>query len=71
MLQILSLRYFNASEFHLKKPKKLVGLWLYHLLSENLVNIGLGNCLLCDGAKSLPQPVLTYSQWRPAAVAWG
>ena len=36
-----------------------------------LVNIGLGNGLLPEGAKPLPEPMLIYHQWERVAFTWG
>ena len=36
-----------------------------------LVNIGLGNGLLPDGTKPLPEPVLINHQWERLAFTWG
>ena len=36
----------------------------------DLVNIGLGNCLLPDGTKSIPEPILTNLQWGFVAFTW-
>ena len=36
-----------------------------------LVNIGLGNGLLPDGTKPLPEPILIYHQWERVAFTWG
>ena len=41
------------------------------MASEILVNIGSGNGLVPNGAKPIPEPVLTYHQWGPATFIWG
>ena len=39
--------------------------------SWNLVNIGLGDGLLPDGTKPLPEPILINRQWESVAFTWG
>ena len=37
--------------------------WWYHVVSENLVNIGSGHGLLPDSTNPLHETLLTYSRW--------
>ena len=40
------------------------------MVTHNRVNIGSGKCLLPDGTKPLPEPMLTYHQWVSMAMTW-
>ena len=40
------------------------------MATEIWVNIGLGNGLLPDGTKPLPEPMLAYHQWGPKTFTW-
>ena len=44
-------------------------LWC-HMATWIWVNIGLGNGLLPDGTKSLPEPLLTWYRWGSVAFNW-
>ena len=39
-------------------------------MSYDLANIGLGDGLLPDGPKPLPEPLLTNQQWGPVVFTW-
>ena len=43
----------------------------YGLVMPHGVNIGLGNGLLPDGTKPLPEPKLTYHQLGPVTITHG
>ena len=52
-------------------PCQFIGTQWCHIGMQILVNIGLGNGLVPDGTKPLPQPRLTYHQWGLLAFSWG
>ena len=41
------------------------------MATQILVSIDSGNGLLPDGAKPLPEPMLTYRKYRPVTFIWG
>ena len=42
--------------------------WWHYMVWEILVNTGLGNGMLPDGTKPLPDSMLTYHQWGSVAL---
>ena len=47
----------------------IVAQW-HHMASLNLVNVGLGNGLLPNGTKPLPEPMLIYHKMCSIVVTW-
>ena len=60
----------NSLIFQHLNASQIEALWR-HMVTRNRVNIGTGNGLLPDGAKSLPEPMLTYIQQCPVVFIWG
>ena len=42
-----------------------------NMVTKICVNIGLGNSLLPDGSKPLPETMLSYHQWGSGTIIWG